>query len=383
MMYAVLSAVVLVTLLCAGFTRAYAVFGGKPASFETSLQFSKGKFSHPEAVWTDTVRGLVREFRQTADGAPQPTFQVPAIVPIGEAPFAVTWFGHSSMLLTLDGRKILIDPIVGERVSPFSFLGPKRFFDVGPSTDLLRQVDLVLISHDHYDHLDYPAILALKTMKARFVVPLGVGAHLRRWGISPERIVEIDWWERAEIDGITVTATPARHGSGRVSPFASNTLWAGFAIAGASHRVWYSGDTGWQSQFAEIGERLGPFDLTLIDAGQYDETWPDWHLGPELAVAAHLAVRGKVMLPVHWGLFKLAHHSWTEPAERLLRAAACRSVEVILPPPGQAVAAPFAPSARWWPETSWSDASQAPIHATRNGNPKERVAPEDCGADAS
>ncbi|BCP53662.1 MBL fold metallo-hydrolase [Kaistia sp. 32K] len=378
MIYALVAAVVLMTLLGAGFTRAYAVFGGKPGPYETSEQYSKGKFWHPEAVWTDTMRGLVREFRYTSDAAPARAFQAPPIVPVEDAPFAITWFGHSSMLLALDGKKILIDPILGERVSPVPFIGPKRFFDVGPSADLLRQVDLVLISHDHYDHLDYPAILAMKNMTARFVVPLGVGAHLRRWGISPERIVEIDWWEPAKIDGITVTATPARHGSGRVSPFASNTLWAGFAIAGAKHRVWYSGDTGWQSQFAEIGERLGPFDLTLIDAGQYDETWPDWHLGPELAVDAHLAVRGKVMLPVHWGLFKLAHHSWTEPAERLLRAAQCQSVKVILPPPGQTVAAPFAPTERWWPDTRWSDASKAPIHATRNGDPKERIAPAAC-----
>ena len=201
-----------------------------------------------------------------------------------------------------------------------------------------------------------------------FVVPLGVGAHLERWGVPPAHIVELDWWQSTRVGSLEIIATPARHASGRISGQSDNTLWAGYALLGAQHRVWYSGDTGFHSSLAEIGRRFGPFDVTLIEAGQYDADWPDWHLGPEQAVEAHLLVRGKRMIPVHWGLLNLAHHSWTEPVERVLAAATCRNVEVLVPRPGESIEPTSASSnSRWWPTIPWRPANEAPIVATRDG----------------
>lgn len=192
----------------------------------------------------------------------------------------VTWLGHSTMLLEIDGARVLIDPVWGERVSPFSFFGPKRFFAPPLAMDDLPQVDVIVISH-----------------------------------------TELDWWADVQVNGLTITATPARHFSGRGLSGIGQTLWAGWAFRGAAHRVFYSGDTAMHDEFENIGTRLGPFDLTMIEAGAYDAMWADVHLGPEQAVLAHQQVGGAVMLPVHWGLFDLALHGWTEPMERVVAAA--------------------------------------------------------------
>ncbi|HYW51609.1 MAG TPA: MBL fold metallo-hydrolase, partial [Gemmatimonadaceae bacterium] len=215
----------------------------------------------------------------------------------------VTWLGHSTLLLEIDGRRVLIDPVWGERASPFTFAGPKRFHAPPLPLDQLPALDVVVISHDHYDHLDLPTVRALAARRVRWLVPLGVGAHLRAWGIAESLITESDWWQSVDVQGVTITATPARHFSGRSLTDANRTLWAGWAFTGPRHRVFYSGDTALHDEFLEIGRRLGPFDLTMIESGAYDALWADVHLGPEQAVLAHRLVRGDVMLPVHWGLF--------------------------------------------------------------------------------
>jgi L-ascorbate metabolism protein UlaG (beta-lactamase superfamily) len=233
----------------------------------------------------------------------------------------------------------------------------------------LPHIDAVVISHDHYDHLDMDTVVAMADLGARFIVPLGIGAHLTYWGIPEERIQELDWWQEAHVADLGITATPARHASGRIHPQGDQTLWAGYAFVGPSHRVFYSGDTGFHATLADIGERLGPFDVTLVESGQYNPTWPDWHLGPEQAVALHLAVRGGVMIPVHWGLFTLAPHGWTEPVERVLAAARCRGVAVLTPRPGESIEPLVAPaSERWWPSVPWHTAEQTPIVASRAGD---------------
>jgi L-ascorbate metabolism protein UlaG (beta-lactamase superfamily) len=239
----------------------------------------------------------------------------------------------------------------------------------------------VVISHDHYDHLDQATIMALKDGKAVFIVPLGIGAHLAYWGIPAARIIELDWWQSARVGTLEVVSTPSRHASGRLYPQSDATLWSGFALRGPVHKVYYSGDTGLFPGMRDIGDRLGPFDLTMIEAGQYDADWPDWHLGPEQAVAAHQLVRGKLMMPVHWGLFKLAHHGWTEPAERVLAAARCAGVAVLTPRPGLAVEPSAAPEGqRWWPRTPWRNASQTPVVATLRGDAAVRIPAAKCAA---
>lgn len=276
----------------------------------------------------------------------------------------ITWLGHSSFLIELDGRRVLLDPMFGKRASPLSWAGPARFHEPPLPLDQLPPIDAVVISHDHYDHLDLSTIQALRNRVPLFLAPLGVGAHLEYWGVEPSTIIELDWWESHSAAGLTFTATPARHFSGRSLATAGRdvTLWAGWVVAGEEHRVFFSGDTGMFPGFAEIGERLGPFDATLIETGAYNRMWPDLHIGPEQAIAARVALGSGLFIPIHWGTFNLAMHAWTEPAERVLHAAQLAGVPIAIPRPGQSIepAAPPAPE-RWWPEIPWRTAQQNPI----------------------
>lgn len=300
------------------------------------------RFRNAEPVRDDFVHAIGTAFRTHPDRAPHR----PLPVVRGDAArfdtpppsgLRLTWFGHSSMLLEADGARLLIDPMWGERASPVPFAGPRRWYPPPLALDALPAVDAVVISHDHYDHLDRGTIAALAPRVPRFVVPLGVGARLRAWGVPPAHVEELDWWGATTVRGVEVVATPARHASGRSLVDRDSTLWAGFAFLGPRHRVYYSGDSGASARFAEIGARLGPFDLTLLQIGAYADAWPDWHLTPEAAVDVHRAVRGGVLLPVHWGLFTLAFHPWSEPIERLFAAAKHAGVRVATPRPGESV----------------------------------------------
>jgi L-ascorbate metabolism protein UlaG (beta-lactamase superfamily) len=262
-----------------------------------------------------------------------------------------TWMGHSTVLVEIDGARILVDPIWSDRCSPVSFAGPRRFFAPPLPLDEVPPIDAVLVSHDHYDHLDMPTVKALAARGTRFIVPLGIGAHLARWGVRADRITDLDWYEDAAVsDSIRVTATPARHYSGR-SIWQNQALWSSWVIAGPRHRVYYSGDSGYGPHLAEIGTRFGPFDLALIKIGASDPTWKQIHMDPEEAVQASRDVRAAVMQGVHWGTFNLAYHDWFEPADRAAARAARDGVQLVLPRPGQLVE-PSTPPAlvAWWRE---------------------------------
>ena len=376
----------LFALLTGVLIHSWAPFGAKPqgaglARAQQSPQWHDGQFKDPQAIWIDSRRALLHFAFGKSEPNVMPDAPVPAVhtsaVALAGAPqsgLRVTWFGHSSTLLEIDGSKILIDPFWSERASPFAWAGPKRWYPPLIALRDLPPIDVVLISHDHYDHLDYASITAMRSWHNVFVVPLGIGAHLSRWGIPNERIIELDWWQSTRQGKIQLVATPARHSSGRLSPTGDHTLWAGFAIIGDRHRAWYSGDSSFHKDLPNIGARLGPFDVTLIEAGQYDATWPDNHLGPELAVQAHIQVRGRTMIPVHWALLKLAQHTWTEPVERVLAAARCHDVEVLAPRPGESVEPTLHPVIpQWWPDLPWSPAAARPVLSTLDGNPAERV----------
>jgi L-ascorbate metabolism protein UlaG (beta-lactamase superfamily) len=260
----------------------------------------------------------------------------------------VTWMGHSSVLVEIDGRYILIDPVWSDRIGPL--IGRKRFHKPPIKIDLLPKLDAVLISHDHYDHLDKATILALANRDTKFYMPLGVGEYLKDWGIPAKRIIEMDWWDSITLGGhdFIIIATPARHYSGRwFSPIP--TLWTSWTILGPRHRIFFSGDTGMLPIFDDIGKKYGPFDLTMIEIGAYHENLGDIHLGPVQAVDVHLSLKGKMLLPIHWGTFNLGIHAWTDPVERMIKTATKKSVDFVVPVPGQPVSTDkFNDLKKWW-----------------------------------
>lgn len=346
--------------------------GTRMERMQASTQWAGDGFTNPLVqVDAPLADGIAKEFAQT--DAVQVPVRTPSVVARTAAEFAtlpasglrVTWFGHSTMLIEQDGTRILVDPVWGPRASPWSSVGPGRFYEMDLALADLPPIDAIIISHDHYDHLDLPTVQALRDQPIRWLVPLGIGAHLEHWGVPADRITELDWWEDTTVGTLTATATPARHFSGRWLDRFRTTLWAGWALTGPEHRVFYSGDTAMFPELTEIGERLGPFDLTMFDAGAYDSTWTDVHLGPEQTVAAHRMVRGKVLLPVHWGMFDLANHGWTEPIERVRAAAARFDIDVRSPKPGGSVElGGDGDSAPWWPEEPTQTVESDPIWST-------------------
>ena len=248
-----------------------------------------------------------------------------------------TWIGHATALVEIDGRRVVTDPIWSERCSPSTWVGPRRFHPPPIPLDELPRIDVAVISHDHYDHLDMATVQALGARGTEFLVPLGVGAHLEAFGIAPAQIVELDWNETATVANLQFTATPARHYSGRNPLFRDNTEWASWVVKGPVHRFFFSGDSGYFPGFKDIGNHYGPFDLSLIKIGACDVTWPDIHMTPEEAVQVHADIRGKVLLPVHWGTFNLAFHAWNDPAERVVSAALRAGVALVIPRPGELV----------------------------------------------
>ena len=340
---------------------------------ERSPQWMNGRYHNPQPLWNHFTRALASHLRRNPHRIPEGSVPVLSLTreqleSVPATGLRATWLGHSTVLLDIDGTRILTDPVWGDRASPVRWAGPCRFYAPPVALENLPVPHAVVISHNHYDHLDRSTILRMQDWDTRFIVPLGVGGRLATWGIPEARITELDWWSRIRVGSLDVVCTPARHASGRTLLDKDRTLWAGFAFLGEKHRVYFSGDTGFFPGLADIGHRLGPFDLTLIESGAYGQAWPDWHLGPEQAVEAHTLVQGRVLLPIHWGTFRLAAHGWTEPVERVLAAAKSAGVNVIIPRPGESVepeAKPTIPP--WWPGLPWQTAGEVPILATKNG----------------
>jgi L-ascorbate metabolism protein UlaG (beta-lactamase superfamily) len=339
-----------------------AALGAQPTDIrgvaERSPHYRDGVFVNLEPaslnIGPDQGRSLLWEIITGLEDA-RPSAEIPLETPeprAFDAPaghIAVSWFGHSTALLEIDGYRVLTDPVWSERCSPSDVVGPSRMHPPPVPLESLPALDAIVISHDHYDHLDIDTIIWLaRSQWAPFVVPLGVGSHLREWGIPEERIVELDWNESTQIDELTLICTPARHFSGRfLNRF--NTLWASWAIIGPAHRAYFGGDTGYTKSFAEIGAEHGPFDVTLLPVGAYNRVARDVHMNPEEAVQAHLDVNGGLLVPIHWCTFRLAPHPWPEPVERLLVAAETAGVKVAVPKPGgrvdPAATTEFDP---WW-----------------------------------
>ena len=264
-----------------------------------------------------------------------------------------TWLGHSTVLIEIDGLRVLTDPVWGPRASPSSLAGPKRFQPVPVPLKSMPPVDLVLVSHDHYDHLDYPTIRELAKRNVPFVTSLGVGAHLEAWGVNPALITELDWWESHALPrgGLTITAAPSQHFSGRGLKDRNSTLWSSLVLRSERHSVFFSGDTGLTGEYQIIRDRLGPFDLVMLEIGAYHPAWGDIHLGPQNALKALDLLGGGAFLPVHWGTFSLAMHAWDQPAEYLLGVGEKAGVQLMMPRLGEAVEPAHAQRAHpWWRE---------------------------------
>lgn len=265
----------------------------------------------------------------------------------------VTWFGHSSYLLQVDRLKILVDPVFSPSTSPFSFIGNKNY----PGTDFIKAedfpaIDILLITHDHYDHLDYQTILKLKDKVGHFLTSAGVGAHLQRWGVPEQHITELGWNEQTTLNGLSFTATPARHFTGRTFK-RNHTLWSSFVLQTPAYRIFIGGDSGYAAHFKEIGEQYGPFELAILECGQYNALWNHIHMFPEETVKATKDLKAKVLLPVHWAKFSLALHDWDDSIIRVVKSSEEQQQQITTPLMGETIViGENYPQKKWWLNTS-------------------------------
>lgn len=338
-----------------------AVFGKNPSGsvlerIQASVNYKNDVFENVEP--TEVMRKDASTFKVLKDFLNKPATTVPTkALPSVETNLSalqsdiptIVWFGHSSYLIKSRGINILVDPVFSGHASPISIFGKEFEGTNRYGVNEMPAIDLLIVSHDHYDHLDYETIKQLHPKVKKIVTPLGVDAHLEHWGVPTEKIIALDWWQGVSIqDSIELTSTPARHFSGR--GFArGKTLWSAFALKVHGYSIFVGGDSGYDNQFKVIGEKLGPFDIALLECGQYGEDWPSIHMLPEEVPLAARDLGAKVLLPVHWAKFALAYHAWNEPIERLLKKAAEEQVKVITPKIGEPVIIGGSqPTETWW-----------------------------------
>ncbi|WP_228730079.1 MBL fold metallo-hydrolase [Shewanella sedimentimangrovi] len=330
----------------------------EPMFHNEGAVFHQGRFHNTRVAFETDAANLwqvTKAYLGAKRAAPRPDVAVP-LCEIDEAELArdearLYRLGHSTVLIRLDGKWLLTDPVFSERASPVQWAGPKRFHDSPLTPEQLPFIDAVILSHDHYDHLDKAAIKALDAKVDQFIAPLGVGRRLRAWGVAAEKITELDWWQGINLGSIRLTATPSQHFSGRGLWDKNHTLWASWVLAGKQARVFFSGDSGYFEGFREIGEHFGPFDITLMETGAYNELWADIHMHPQQSLQAHLDVAGMALLPIHNGTFDLALHDWYEPLERIEALARRQGVVLLTPRFGEPVSLRSPkPTNRWWRE---------------------------------
>jgi L-ascorbate metabolism protein UlaG (beta-lactamase superfamily) len=322
--------IAIIILLAIFFFRFYPDFGGKPnavtlSRIKASPNFRQGIFQNPEpTIMFAKEASLFKTIRKFMEGTENGRPKLVETAVFDKEKFlrnkekiTFAWFGHSTILLNVEGTIILTDPVFSRSASPFPFGNSSFKYSNDDYLETLPDIDILLISHDHYDHLDYKTIKRLKNKTSRFYVPLGVETHLIKWGVPAEKIKVADWWDGfMDESGLKITATPTRHFSGRLISDRNKTLWCSWVIKAKNHNLFFGGDSGYGKHFPEIGEKYGPFDLTMLECGQYNPNWPFIHSMPEQTITAHLDLKGEYVLPTHWGKFKLSLHPWDEPINR-------------------------------------------------------------------
>ncbi|MFP2994760.1 MBL fold metallo-hydrolase [Spongiivirga sp. MCCC 1A20706] len=363
-MSVVVGVILLVTIL---FVSISPQFGGKAteeqkANYRKSKHYQDGIFVNTKRVQMDMSlrdmgKSIIDYLKSQPNTTPKNDIPVEKSDSISIADYSgetrLIWFGHSTFLLQIHNKNILIDPMLGDVPAPHPMLGGKRFSKQLPiEIEKLPQIDAVILSHDHYDHLDYGSIKKLKDKVKAFYMPLGVGVHLQEWGIEKSLINELDWWQEIAFEELQLVCTPAQHFSGRGFSDRAKTLWSSWVIQSDKEKIYFSGDSGYADHFKVIGDTYGPFDFAMMECGQYNEKWPEIHMFPEETAQAGLDVRAKRIMPIHWGAFKLAMHTWTDPVERVTKKAKELGVEVITPKIGESIFLKEGTNANndWWKE---------------------------------
>jgi len=329
---------------------------GKGATKEQQKEYSKsghykdGKFvnDHVSEMGVNMLK-MIKEIIKK-DPTRKPAKNV-VVEKIDSLTTQLTWFGHSTFLLEIEGKKILIDPMFGDTPAPHPWVGPKRYSKELPiEVERLPFIDAVIFSHDHYDHLDYESIQRLKGKVDQYYTPLGVGNHLIEWGVDASKVHELNWWDSIDLDQLEFVCTPARHFSGRGLFDRGSTLWSSWIIKGSESNIFFSGDSGYDEHFKEIGDKYGPFDITLMECGQYNDDWKFIHMAPEETAQAAVDLNSKIFLPIHWGAFTLAFHSWTDPIERVAKKAKELGIPVTTPKIGEPIIIGNEqyPNQPWW-----------------------------------
>ncbi len=341
----IISIIILLVVLIRLYIGYHPVFGGKPVGVGldrviNSPNYKDGSFQNTEptvvmaeggSMMTTMWEWIVGPENGKPDSIVTQEFDKVEFLKDADSSFKVTWFGHSSVLLNVENKIILIDPVFSKYASPVPFTNGSFNFTVDYSADNMPDIDVLLISHDHYDHLDMNTIKEIDHKVASYYVPLGVEAHLIKWGVDKNKITIADWWDEFIIsDNLTLASTPARHFSGR-GTVRNTTLWCSWVIKSSGGNVYFGADSGYGKHFKKIGDKYGPFKLTMIECGQYNKNWPNIHAMPEQSVQAHIDVQGQKMMAIHWSKFQLALHSWTDPIERARAEAAVKEVDLIEP----------------------------------------------------
>ena len=327
--------------------------------YEQSENWHKGSFHNLEPTtltirFRDFPRVIYKQLASRSYQIPkhslpiQPFDRTTFLLPLNKA--RIIWYGHSAILMRMDNKNILIDPMMGPDTTPIAPFASKRYSNnTLQIIDAFPDIDLILLTHDHYDHLDYASIQKLKHKTKKYFVALGVKRHLVSWGVASELITEFDWWDKRTLDNIQITFTPTQHFSGRGLRDRLKTLWGGWALKTADENIWFSGDGGYNKHFKEVGRRLGPFDFAFMECGQYNEDWRPVHLFPDEAVQAALDAGVKIAMPVHWGAFALSYqHTWSEPAEEFVKAAEKEQLAYSLPALGEPFQIDSIKHDKWW-----------------------------------